>query len=92
MNRTNGLPAVSTVYSNPPRLCDLGEVLDRLGWSDVLDRFQLARILQTKDALLYLSVFLPQNRYQLNTYHDMYSQLSFSKDTGWLYWLNSLLP
>ena len=90
MNRTNGLPAVSTVYSNSPRLCDLGEVLDRLGWSDVLDRFQLARILQTKDALLYLSVFLPQNRYQLNTYLDMYSQLSFSKDTGWLDWLNSL--
>jgi hypothetical protein len=92
MNRTNGLAAVSTVYSNSPRLCDLGEVLDRLGWSDVLDGFQLARILQTTDALLYLSVFLPQNRYQLNTYHDMYSQLSFSKDTGWLDWLNSLFP
>ena len=95
MNRTNGLAAVSTVYSTLrffPRLCDLGEVLTEFGWFDVLDCFQLARILQTTDALLYLSVFLPQNRYQLNTYHDMYSQLSFSKDTGWLDWLNSLFP
>jgi hypothetical protein len=92
MNPSNGLPAVSTVYSNSPRLCDLGEVLDRLGWSDVLDGFQLARILQTTDALLYLSVFLPQNADQLNTYLDMYSQLSFSQHTGWLDWMNSLFP
>jgi hypothetical protein len=95
MNPSNGLPAVSTVYSTLrffPRLCDLGEVLDRLGWSDVLNQFQLARIPEATGSTIYLSVFLPQNADQLNTYHDMYSQLSFSKDTGWLDWLNSLFP
>lgn len=90
MNRTNGLPAVSTVYSNSPRLCDLGEVLDRLGWSDVLSQFQLARIPEATGSTIYLSVFLPRERGQIDTYHEMYSQLSFSKDTGWLDWLNSL--
>ncbi|WP_448522972.1 clostripain-related cysteine peptidase [Pseudothermotoga sp.] len=91
MNPVNGLPAVSTVYSTFPRLCDLGEVLGSFGWSDVLNEFHSARIPQTTDALLYLSVFLPQRSDQLDTYRNMYAQLSFS-DTGWLEWLNSLFP
>jgi hypothetical protein len=92
MNPSNGLPEVSTVYSNSPRLCDLGEVLDRLGWSDVLSKFQLERIPKATGSKIYLSVFLPIERGQIDTYREMYSQLSFSKDTGWLDWMNSLFP
>jgi hypothetical protein len=90
MNPSNGLPEVNTVYSNSPRLCDLGEVLDRLGWSDVLSQFQLARIPEATGSTIDLSVFLPRERGQIDTYREMYSQLSFSQDTGWLDWLNSL--
>ncbi|AJC74627.1 hypothetical protein AJ81_01095 [Pseudothermotoga hypogea DSM 11164 = NBRC 106472] len=90
MNPANGLPEVNTVYSTSPRLCDLGEVLYSFGWSDVLSQFQSARIPQTTNALLYLSVFLPQNSNQLDQYREMYSQLSFSEHTGWLDWLDSL--
>ncbi|WP_448536107.1 hypothetical protein, partial [Pseudothermotoga sp.] len=95
MNPANGLPDVNTVYPTSPtspRLCDLGEVLGSFGWSDVLSRFQSARIPQTTNALLYLSVFLPRERSQIDTYRGMYSQLSFTSDTGWLDWLNSLFP
>ncbi|WP_448535580.1 clostripain-related cysteine peptidase, partial [Pseudothermotoga sp.] len=68
MNPANGLPDVNTVYPtspSSPRLCDLGEVLGSFGWSDVLSQFQSARIPQTTNALLYLSVFLPRERSQI---------------------------
>ncbi|WP_448516237.1 clostripain-related cysteine peptidase [Pseudothermotoga sp.] len=92
MNPVNGLPEVNTVYSTSPRLCDLGEVLDRLGWSDVLSQFQSARIPEATGSTIYLSVFLPRERGQIDTYREIYSQLSFASDTGWLDWLNSLFP
>ncbi|WP_448521448.1 clostripain-related cysteine peptidase [Pseudothermotoga sp.] len=90
MNPANGLPAVSTVYSTSPRLCDLGEVLESFGWSDVLSQFQSARIPEATGSTIYLSVFLPRERGQIDTYREIYSQLSFASDTGWLDWLNSL--
>ncbi|KUK03209.1 MAG: Peptidase C11 clostripain [Thermotoga sp. 50_1627] len=87
----SSVPEADTLYSLFPQLCDLGEVLDSFGWSDVLSEFQSARIPQATDPTICLSVFLPQNSNQLGPYRDMYSQLSFSQDTGWLDWLDSLL-
>lgn len=90
---TNGTPAIqirATVYSDRPRLCDLGEVLGQFGWDQALSEFQSARIPEVTDLKIYLSVFLPMDKNELENYYDMYSQLSFAKHTGWLDWLDNL--
>lgn len=80
-----------SLYSLNPRLCDFGEILASFGWTDVLERFQQARLPRAETAKLYLSVFLPQSALQLNSYRDMYSKLSFAAQTGWLDWLEERL-
>lgn len=88
-----GTPAIqthATVYNDRPRLCDLGEVLEEFGWNQALSEFQSARIPETTDSKIYLSVFLPADKNELEIYYSVYSLLSFAKDTGWLDWLDSL--
>lgn len=80
-----------SLYSLNPRLCDFGEVLASFGWTDVLEKFQQARLPRAETAKLYLSVFLPQSVAQLDNYRGMYSKLSFATQTGWLDWLEEHL-
>ncbi|KAF2957558.1 hypothetical protein AS159_07805 [Thermotoga sp. Ku-13t] len=88
-----GTPAIqthATVYNDNPRLCDLGEVLEEFGWNQALSEFQSARIPEATDSKIYLSVFLPADKNELESYYSMYSLLSFAKDAAWLDWLDSL--
>lgn len=78
-------------YSLNPMLCDFGEFLASFGWTDVLEKFQQARLPRVETARLYLSVFLPQSVAQLDSYRRMYSKLSFAMQTGWLDWLEERL-
>lgn len=88
----SSIPAASVYLNEPnePRLCDLGEVLENLNWENVLSQFQSARVPTASDSQIYLSVFLPRTRDQLDPYRDMYSQLAFAQ-IGWLEWLDSVL-
>lgn len=91
VKRNSAIQTHADAYNNrPPRLCDLGEVLAEFGWDQALSEFQSARIPEATDFRIYLSVFLPADKNELEIYHSLYSLLSFAKDTAWLDWLDSL--